>query len=237
MTRGNQSVLVIFILALNLSSGNAAPFLSRLLSYVTGGDTVAAAAQDDTASSGNRRFIKSLKSHKDVKYSDYKHGYEDEDDKYDTYYVHIPPEGYRDDPHKYKPLYNHADGVDVWELPPFWDGRLIMPNFVPEIQHPPKPIKKDERIVKGWDNRYGLRLAIPYIGDFQYLREMGPGDFIPQLGPGKFEYPGPGEVDNPGHKEYDPYPPELYHTTTPPPPVLDLTAFEGLQNYPWYSRR
>ncbi|KAF2360985.1 hypothetical protein FHG87_008264 [Trinorchestia longiramus] len=236
MTLQHRNLIFLFIFALCSRAGESAPLFSTLFNLVTSSDTGAEEAETGALKSDNRRFIKSIGAHKHMSH-DHQASYEE--DNFDTYYVHLPPVGYGGEDHKYNPIYDHADGVDVWELPPFWDGEIVIPNFIPDIPIPhidPYKGKKKNRIVKGWDNRYGIRLAIPYFGDFQYLREMGPGDFIPQLGPGKFDYPGPGQIDDPGHKEYDPYPAEHYHTPEPPPPVLDLTAFQGLKNYPWYSR-
>lgn len=224
-----KNSFLLLILAINASSCLALPFMSWL-----GFESVPAMPADQIDRKYTKSYTTRVKNHilehtlgkKEKKAPSHR----DQQD-FDTYYVKIP--GPQDNPG----VYDHSEGVGVWELPPIWDGRLEVPNLIPKntkkdghIQYG-GDIIPDERIVKGWDNRWGLRVAIPYLGDFQYLREIGPGDFVPKLGPGKFYYPGPGEVDDYGHKAYDPN--EGYERPIPKVPVVDLTEYEGLRNYGW----
>jgi len=225
-------LLVIYVLAW-LTSCQGAPFLSWL-----GFGRATDSYRDDQI---DRKYDELKLTHLKGKFYEHtlgkkekkhKHSSERAEGEYDTYYVRLPD--HNTDQH----VYDHSEGVGVWELPPIWDGRLEIPNLVPKKKSKKDghviyggDIKPDERVVKGWDNRWGLRVAIPYLGDFQYLREIGPGDFIPKLGPGKFYYPGPGEVDDYGHKAYDPN--EGFERPPRPTPVVDLTEYEGLRNYGW----
>lgn len=162
-----------------------------------------------------------------------KHPSKYSDDEYETYYVEVPHRDWD----KYKEQYNHDKGVKVWEFPSLWDGNIVIPNFY-TARREAERIKgesiEDDRTVQGFDNRVGIRLAVPFMGDFQWMRETGPGDFVPELGPGKFQYPGPGDVDAAGGIALRGPPDE--DVIVPPTPVVDLTAFQGLQNYPWYTR-
>lgn len=234
---GKAASLTLLVLAINVGLGNSAPLWGYLFGSTEEETTKPSVQPPTAADTKNRRTFDEIRG--TLHHGKHKH-HDSDSQEYNTYYVKIPPAhiGYEED----KRLYDHADGVDVWELPSIWDGNFVVPNMIPESK--PKDHYKesfygdskedDERVVKGWDNRWGFRLAIPYIGDFQYLREMGPGDFVPKLGPGRFEYPGPGEVDDPGHKQYEKYP--EYIKPKPHVPVIDLTEYQGLQNYPWYTR-
>ncbi|XP_050728012.1 uncharacterized protein LOC127004400 [Eriocheir sinensis] len=130
----------------------------------------------------------------------------------------------------------YHDGVDFPINPgTIWNGHIPVGDFVSPIISALGSGQGgySDRVVKGYENRLGLRVALPYLGDFQVTRELGPGKFLDKLGPGKFPYPGlqgvkgQHKASSGQHHEYAPAP-----STTHAPDM-----YNGLKNYPWYRRR
>lgn len=142
----------------------------------------------------------------------------------------------------YKPPYRdpYQDDLEIYQVDgPIWDGHLEVGDFISPIVNAVKDTDLgsmggygDERVVKGYDGRLGMRVVVPYLGDFQVMREFGPGRYRPALGPGHYNYPGYQQRPHGsgyGVPKNDP----TYATTQPPLKV----AYQGLQNYPWYRRK
>jgi len=135
--------------------------------------------------------------------------------------------------------YPEHDHVIVKDKPTLWDGRISVPDFIsPLIASMPDDYGMDldgKRIVKGHDGRLGFRLAVPYFGDFQYIRELGPGRFTDKLGPGKYPYPGLEDrpsKDTGHHYGYgDPKPKDILYEH--PKTTYAKSDYSGLANYPW----
>ncbi|ROT72601.1 hypothetical protein C7M84_009010 [Penaeus vannamei] len=115
--------------------------------------------------------------------------------------------------------------------------------------------------VSCYDGRLGVRVAVPYLGDFQVTREFGPGKYGHDLGPGKYPYPGYSK-DSSGSHGYGSYgvpnhgvPSHGVHSHGVPShgvpiPILPSGKkkkkvkklglkglYKGLKNYPWHGRR
>ncbi|KAK8737789.1 hypothetical protein OTU49_004241 [Cherax quadricarinatus] len=123
----------------------------------------------------------------------------------------------------------------------FWSGHIPVQDFIsPILQQVGKGSggygHDPQRIVKGYENRLGLRVAVPYLGDFQVTREVGPGRFLDKLGPGKYVYPGlkDGGYKGFGTASYDNYVEDNHVKETVIP---DNTAmYQSMKNYPWYRK-
>lgn len=138
--------------------------------------------------------------------------------------------------------YGHPeeDHVIVKDKPTLWDGHIGVPDLIsPLLASMPEYNGDSERVVKGHDGRVGFRVAVPYGGDFQYIREWGPGRFTDNnLGPGKYPYPGlNGRPKKESHDHYgtDPYhaPQPSYTDPKPQDIIYPEQMYQGLQNYPW----
>ncbi|KAG7158199.1 uncharacterized protein LOC121879009 [Homarus americanus] len=140
----------------------------------------------------------------------------------------------------------HYGEIDIpYVKEPLWDGHISVGDVV-------SPLLKalgadgtgsdehygDNRVVKGLENRLGFRVAVPYLGDFQVTREIGPGRFLDKLGPGKYTYPGPKDVIYTGGDNGMHYKPPKGHGPPASGSIIpDNTAmYQSLQNYPWYRR-
>jgi len=139
--------------------------------------------------------------------------------------------GYQTPKHqKYDP---EIDVPIVWD--PIWNGHIPVGDFVSPLLSAlgtSQGSGYDKRVVKGYENRLGVRVAVPYFGDFQVTRELGPGRFTDKLGPGKFPYPGLQERDPSYHKAKDEHKEEEHHHHPPQP----VDIYQPLKNYPWYRR-
>ncbi|KAL7630753.1 UNVERIFIED_CONTAM: hypothetical protein RMT77_019034 [Armadillidium vulgare] len=110
--------------------------------------------------------------------------------------------------------YAYDNNVDIRQTKKMWSGQVKIPNFFPKEGYLP------DRTIKGNDNRIGMRVSIPFVGDFQYLREIGPGRFTDNLGPGAFPYPGFNDKQKHHQKPYyDPnyYGQDVYGNSYPDP--------------------
>ncbi|XP_066973243.1 uncharacterized protein [Macrobrachium rosenbergii] len=174
------------------------------------------------------------------------------------------------------PNYGHDDEIDLYEKEPLWDGHIGVGNLLSpifnaigaqtnELFHSTDEYGRPDRVVKGFDNRLGLRIALPYVGDFQMTREIGPGRFLDKLGPGKYPYshlPPKGGVlgGGTGHgygstgyggvgggggygsagPSYASNPVQTYQYVVKPtvkgPSTVNAAAYQSMQNYPWYYR-
>ncbi|XP_063879753.1 uncharacterized protein LOC135110961 [Scylla paramamosain] len=117
-----------------------------------------------------------------------------------------------------------------------WNGHIPVGDFVSPIAQAlgAGQGSYNNRVVKGYENRLGLRIALPYLGDFQVTRELGPGRFLDKLGPGKFPYPGMKGAQGYGHHHKDSS--EHHHSSSPPAKHPTPDMYKGLQNYPWHRR-
>ncbi|XP_063602559.1 shematrin-like protein 1 isoform X2 [Penaeus indicus] len=156
------------------------------------------------------------------------------------------------------------DDLEIYEVDgPLWDGHIAVGDFISPIVSAVSNSDLgfggggggygDERVVKGYDGRLGVRVAVPYLGDFQVTREFGPGKFGPHLGPGKYPYPGYSK-DSSGSYGYGGHASHASHGShgshgIPIPSLpsgkkkkkikkLGIKAlYKGLKNYPWHGRR
>ncbi|XP_068218499.1 uncharacterized protein [Palaemon carinicauda] len=173
------------------------------------------------------------------------------------------------------PNYGHDAEIDLYEKEPLWDGHIGVGNLLEPIFDAISSQTGDyfsstdeygrpDRVVKGFDNRLGLRIALPYVGDFQVTREIGPGRFLDKLGPGKYPYShlppkaGKGDDYGSGHQGhghgygskghgagtgggYASKPVQTYQYVIKPQvkgtsPPINAAAYQSMQNYPWYYR-
>jgi len=127
---------------------------------------------------------------------------------------------------------HYHEHYDIKDKKALWDGHIGVPDFVsPLIASVPDMSYGEERVVKGHDGRLGFRLAVPYFGDLQYIREYGPGRFTDHLGPGKYPYPG---LDGRPKKEEDHhYAPVPTYGVPHKKEVYPPHMYQGLNNYPW----
>ncbi|XP_076032379.1 uncharacterized protein LOC143020105 [Oratosquilla oratoria] len=96
------------------------------------------------------------------------------------------------------------DDVHVKDVGTLWDGVVHVPDFLSPMQDLYSKLGGFNGlgysgVTHGLDQRYGFRLAVPYMGDFQYVRELGPGHYNSELGPGGFEYAGTGSAHGETH--------------------------------------
>lgn len=164
------------------------------------------------------------------------------------------------------------DDLEIYEVDgPLWDGHIAVGDFISPIVSAVSNSDLgfggggggygEERVVKGYDGRLGVRVAVPYLGDFQVTREFGPGKYGHDLGPGKYPYPGYSK-DSSGSHGYGSYgvpnhgvPSHGVHSHGVPShgvpiPILPSGKkkkkvkklglkglYKGLKNYPWHGRR
>ncbi|KAK3862415.1 hypothetical protein Pcinc_031728 [Petrolisthes cinctipes] len=147
-------------------------------------------------------------------------------------------------PPKYHKNKGEIDVPIVWG--PIWNGHIPVGDFVSpllSVLGSSNSDSYDDRVVKGYENRLGFRVAVPYLGDLQVTREVGPGRFTDKLGPGSFPYPGIEDTRpdyDPHHNHHDDHhhtSDENHHPHDPhhDPPQGDM--YQGLKNYPWYRRK
>lgn len=139
------------------------------------------------------------------------------------------------------PSYHHGE-IDIpYVEETLWDGHIPVGDFVSPFL---SALTEDgtgyggyrDRVVKGYENRLGFKVAVPYFGDFQVTREYGPGRFLEKLGPGKYPYTGHGHGHHSSGYEKD-VPSHGYGVPATGSVIPDNTAmYQSLKNYPWYRR-
>ncbi|XP_064090661.1 uncharacterized protein LOC135204367 [Macrobrachium nipponense] len=175
------------------------------------------------------------------------------------------------------PDYGHDGEIDLYEKEPLWDGHIGVGNLLEpifsaigaqtnDLFQSTDEYGRPDRVVKGFDNRLGLRIALPHVGDFQVTREIGPGRFLDKLGPGKYPYShlppkaGKGQglggvgtghgYGSSGHggvgggggyggasPSYASNAVQTYkYVLKPKAPTVNAAAYQSMQNYPWYYR-
>lgn len=166
----------------------------------------------------------------------------------------------------YGPPAHGYDEIDLIEKAPLWNGHIPVGDIVSPILSALGASNGlnsflgindgygggyRDRVVKGFDNRLGLRVALPYVGDFQVTREMGPGRFLDKLGPGEYPYQNLPPKHNSlggqhgGHYDdhYEPTPikviikePKIPYVNPKGTEPYGKESYKRLQNYPWYRR-
>nr|XP_045611418.1 uncharacterized protein LOC123766397 [Procambarus clarkii] len=147
-----------------------------------------------------------------------------------------------------QPAYQYGSGeIDIPHVKePIWNGHIPVGDFLSPLLSALGGGKGshgygyDDRIVRGYENRLGLRVAVPYLGDFQVTREIGPGRFLDKLGPGEYPYPGLKSAVSHSTSYGGGYGGGGYEDSKPPESgsyIPDNTAvYQGMKNYPWYRR-